>query len=207
MNFKAVKDFFKAPKVDPVAIAVRDAFSDASDIYDDAYAKLLAAPTDPADFETNTEAHLDAFTAAMDILTVAFDNFTAAFTVLNPADGLYTLAAALYKTTCTTYKLAANGYSDAASRALITALEGNSQAARDEFKLMLLQDRAANPNEADYVAAKTKAVAFKAKAAEDANKAKLLEQKATVAKTKAEALLGKAKAAQAKSEEALETNQ
>lgn len=208
MNFiQAVKDFFKTPKVDPVAIAVGEAFSDASDTYDDAYSKLLAAPTEPAEFDPYTEAHLDAFTVAMDTLTATFDSFTTAFNGFNLTDERYALATDLYKATCITYKLAARGYSDAAHRAMMTALHGNLQAVKDRFKVGNLEARACNPASANYVAAKAEAVAFKAKATEDANKAKALEQKATVAKTKAEVFLCKAKAAKAKAEEALETNQ
>ena len=203
MNFvKALKDFFKVKKVDPVAIAVGEAFSDASDIYDDAYSKLLGAPTEPAEFDPYTEAHLDAFTAAMDTLTTTFDSFTTAFNGFNPTDERYALAANLYKATCTTYKLAANGYSEAASRALLTALEVNTQVCRDAFKLLLLED-AAKLGRDNLVAAKAEAADFKAKLDEDTTKAKQLEKKATVAKTKAEVFLCKAKAAEDKAEEAL----
>jgi hypothetical protein len=204
MNFiQAVKDFFKAPKVDPVAIAVGEAFSDASDTYDAAYSKLLAAPTEPAEFDPYTEAHLNAFTAEMDVVTAAFDSFTAAFDAFKPTDERYALAANLYKATCTTYKFAANGYSEAASRALLTALEGNTQVCRDAFKLLLLED-AARLGRDNLVAAKAKAAAFKAKLDEDTTKAKALEQKATVAKTKAAVFLSKAVAAEERAKEALE---
>jgi hypothetical protein len=205
MNFaKAVKDFFKAKKADPVAIATGEAFSDASDTYDDAYSKLLATPTEPAEFAPYTEAHLDAFTAAMDTLTATFDSFTTAFDSFNPTDERYALAADLYKATCTTYKLAANGYSDAAHCAMTTALQGNVQAVKDRFKVGNLEARASNPASPNYVAAKAEAAAFKAKSDEAATKAKVLEQKATVAKTKAEVFLCKAETAEARAKEALE---
>jgi hypothetical protein len=208
MNFaRTIKDFFKAPQINPVAIAVVNAFSDANDAYDKAYSKLLAAPTEPTDFDPYTEAHLDTFTVAMDILTAAFDNLTTAFNGFNPTHELYTSAVGIYKATCVTYKFAADGYREAAHRALMTALQGNLQAVKDTFNLGTLEIKASNPASANHVVAKAEAAAFKAKATEDANKAKRLEQKATVAKTKAEVFLSKAKAAEAKAEEALETNQ
>src|ERR1700722_6986898 len=104
MNFaRTIKDFFKVKKVDPVAIAVHDAFSDASDTYDEAYSKLLAAPTEPAEFDPYTEAHLDTFTAAMDVLTAAFDNLTTTLNDFNVTDELYASADGVYKATCVTY--------------------------------------------------------------------------------------------------------
>ncbi len=173
----------------------------AADAYDDA----VAAYTDRADFDAYTEAYLDAHTAAFDIYTTAFDTLTAAFAALNPADDLYTLAAA-YKSCCNLYTFAATAYSKAAECAMITALEGNIQAAKDDFEVHLLENRAANASADNAVAAKAKAAAFKVKAAEDASKAKQLEQKARSAETKAEVFLSKAKSAEANAEKALETS-
>jgi hypothetical protein len=245
MNFiHTVKGFLKGSKVDPVAVAARDAFNAASDAYDtafnaieaytnranhryailgarhalykarlddpyaaDAYDDAVAAYTDPADFEPYTEAYLSAHTAAIDTLSAAFDNLTAAFAALNPAHNLYAAASALYEATCDTYTFAASAYSNAAHCAMTTALEGNLQAAKDDFQVMLLEDRASNPAEANPVAAKAKAAAFRAKATENATKAKLLEQKARVAETKAEVFLAKAKSAETEAEEALERHQ
>lgn len=236
-----VKAFLKAPKVDSVAIAVHDAFSDAGDAYDaafhaiepyttranhrlailsarsalnkapldglyadDAYDEAVAAYTDPADFYAYTEDYLDAHTAAMEVLTAAFDTLTAAFAAFNPADELYTSAATLYKAYCDSYPFAAAAYSNAAHCAMATALEGNLEAAKDDFQLVLLETRAANA--ADPVTANAKAAAFKVKAIEGASKAKQLEQKARSAETKAEVFLSKAKSAEANAEKALETS-
>lgn len=171
----ATRALYKAPLDDPYAA--------------DAYDEAVAAYTDPADFAPYTEAYLDAHTAAIDTLTAAFDTLTAAFAAINPADHLYASAAALYKATCDMYIFAAAAYSNAADCAMTTALEGNVQAAKDDFKVMLLEDRAANADAANAATAKAKAAAFKAKAAEDATKAKVLEQKARVAETKAKEAL------------------
>ena len=173
----------------------------------DAYDEAVAAYPDHADFEPYTEAYLDAHTAAIHTLSATFDNLTAAFGALNPADHLYALAAALYKATCDTYTFAALAYSNAAFCAMTNALEGNLQSVKDEFQVTLLEDRTANPAEANPVAAKAKAASFKAKAAEDATKAKVLEQKARFAETEAEIFLAKANSAEARAEKALETSQ
>ena len=161
----------------------------------DAYDKEVVAYTDPADLEPYTEAYLDAHTAAIDTLSAAFDKLTAAFAALNRADNLYAAASALYKAICDTYTFAASAYSKAANCALGTALEANLQAAKDNFQVTLLEDRAANPGEANPVAAKAKAAAFKAKAVENATKATVLERKAKVAESKAEVFVSKAESA------------
>lgn len=59
---------------------------------------------------------------------------------------------------------------------------------------MHLEARANNPDEANPVAMKANAAAFKIKTDEDAAKAKALEQKARVAETKAEEFLAKVEA-------------
>jgi hypothetical protein len=236
-----VKAFLKTPKVDSVAIAVHDAFSDAGEAYDaafhaiepyttranhrlaifsarsafnkapldgpyadDAYDEAVAAYTDSADFDSYTEAYLDAHTAAIDSLTAALDSLTAAFADFEPTDDLYASATALYKSDCDIYRFAVAAYSNAAFCTMTTAMEGNIQAAKDDFQLMLLENGAANA--ADAVTAKAKAAAFKVKAIEGASKAKQLEQKARSAETKAEVFLSKAKSAEANAEKALETS-
>lgn len=243
-DFDRVYQRFYTEEVPTVAVAVRDAFSAASDAYDaafrtiesyttranhcyailnaklalykaslgdtvaaDTYDEAVAPYTDPADFDPYTEAYLDAHTAAIDTLTAAFDNLTVAFDALNPTDNLYASAAALYKSYCDIYEFAANAYDNAAYCAKINALEGQLQVAKDDFEVGLLEDRAANADTANAVTANTKATVFKAKAAEDANKAKALEQKARTAETKAEIFLAKAESAEVKAEEVSETNQ
>jgi len=159
----------------------------------EAYDETVAAYTDPADFATYTETELDAHTAAMENLTAAFDTLTAAFATFNHPDaGITSTAAELYKVYCETYKFAVDAYSNAASCALGTALEGNVQAAKDQFEIMLLEARANNPGATDPVVAKAKAANFRARTEENAAKAKTLEQKARVAETKAKEFLATA---------------
>jgi hypothetical protein len=236
-----LKAFFRAPKVDPAAIAAADAFSaaitacdaaiGAIDGYtnranhryaivaarltllkaplDDPYApaaydEAVAAFTDPADFEPYTEAYLDAHTAAMDTLTAALDTLTAAFAAFNPADDLRASAAALCKVNCDIYTLHADAYSHAAYCAILTAMESQLQALKDEWRAGQLRRRADRAAAEDAVTAQGKAAARKAKAAEDVSKAKQSEQKARIAEAKAEVFLAKAKSAAAKVEEASE---
>jgi hypothetical protein len=192
VDMEAAKRFFSS-----------DAVSNAAAAYDE----VVAAFTDPADFEPYTEAYLDAHTVAIDTLTAAFDTLSAAFAALDPADNFYTSVAAYYKSTCDLYTSAASAYSNAAYCALTTALEGNLQSAKDDFEFSLLEDRAANPATVDAVTAKAKAAAFKAKSAEDAAKSKALEHKGKAGVAKAEAFIAKAKSAEAKAKEALETSE
>lgn len=172
-----------------------------------AYDEAVAAYTDPADFAPYTEAELDAHTAAMENLTAAFDTLSAAFAAFNPDDDLYASAADLYKVYCETYTFAAAAYGHAASCAMTTALEGNVQAARDNFQITLLETKAAYAAAADAATAKAKATTFKAKAVEDATKSKVLEQKARVAEAKAEAFLSKGKSVAAIAEKTLAASQ
>ncbi len=161
---------------------------------DDPACVRVSRDTDPADFAQYTEAELDAHTAAIENLTAAFDTLTVAFATFNHPDAEITSTATeLYKAYCETYKFAVDAYSNAASCALGTALEGNVQAAKDQFQIMLLEARANNPGATDPVVAKAKAANFRAKADEDATKAKALEQKARVAETKAKEFLAKTK--------------
>ena len=126
MNFiKAIKDFFKAPKVDPVANAALDAFSDASDACDTAshavdtytnranhrYAILIAT----YDFEksgfndSSAEANyaeaiaaadpadLDQYTEAyLDSHTAAMDAYTAAMDALTTTFDKFTAAFSVF---------------------------------------------------------------------------------------------------------------
>ena len=230
MNFiNTIKSFFKGTKVDPVTVASRNAFFAAGDVYfaasdavetytnrankryailivaNTAHGQAIANPTDQADFEPYTETYLDAHTSAIDTLSVAFDNLTAALAAVHPAGAFYADASALYKSVCTLYTDAVDAYSHAASCALITALEGNHQSVRDEFKVMLLEASARNA--ADAVTAKAKTTAFKAKVDEDAANFRILEHKSRIAETKAEAFLAKARSAETRIEEALKMRQ
>ena len=175
----------------------------------DAYDKAVAAYTDPADFASYTEADLDAHTAAMENLSAAFDNQTAAFAALiaafKPTEDLYALAAALYKASSDYYMFAVTAYGNAVCCAKITASGGNLQAAKDKWRLMLLEDRSTYAT--NSVVANAKSAAFKAKCAEDASKAKILEQKSAAAEGNAELFHAKAKSAEIKANEALATSQ
>ncbi|MBI3417841.1 MAG: hypothetical protein HY043_21320 [Verrucomicrobia bacterium] len=233
---KSIKAFFTASQPDPVAEATRNLFSAASDAFDaaytgmetyttranhrhtifvaarsthdaDAYNEEIASYTDPADFEPYTDAYLGAHTAAIDHLAAAFDTLTDAFAAFSPTDHLYKSAAAVYKATTALYVFATDAYSNAAHCAMTTALEGNLQAAQNDFKVMLLETRAAYATAADAAAATAKANAFKANAVKDAAAAKLLKQKATGAEVRAKALCAEARSAAAKAEEALEESQ
>ena len=190
--FQAAQTLYKAPLGDPYAA--------------DAYDEVVAGCTDPDDFAQYTEEYLDAHTDDNDNLTRAFDALTAAFVAFNPADNLYTSAADLYKALCETYKFSAAAYRNAAFCAMVTALKGNVEAVKDQFRVGLLENTAANAAPADAVIAKAKAAAFKAKAAERAAKAGALERKARAAETKAEVFIAKAITAEAKAESALESS-
>jgi hypothetical protein len=187
----AASRLHEAPPDDPLAV--------------DAYDKAIAAYTDPADFAPYTEAELDAHTAAMENLSAAFDNQTAAFAVLiaayKPTEDLYALSAALYKASSDYYMFAVTAYGNAACCAKITASGGNLQAAKDKWRLMLLEDRSAYAT--DSIAANAKVAAFKAKCSEDASNVKILEQKSAAAEGNAEVFHAKAKSAQIKADKAL----
>ena len=194
---------------DPVTVAAYDAFSSASDAYDEvlaAHHDAIAACTEPADFEPYADDDLDSHSAAIDTLSAAFDDLTNAFSALNPAEDLYASSAALYKAISGTYTYAAADYHRAVLRAQCVAANANLEVAKDHFRLFELELRAASSTEASSVAAKAKAADFKAKAAEDAAKAKLLEQKAEVAETKAEVFLAKAKSGEDRANEAIDTS-
>jgi hypothetical protein len=173
----------------------------------DAYEEEVAAYTDPADSSPYTEAELDAYTVAMENLTAAFDTLTCAFAALNPTHDLYASAAALYKSTSNTYTFAADAYKIAGSLARVTALEGKSQAAKNEAKTWLFETIATNSGESHRGAAEAKAAAFKLNATNDATRAELLEQSVRVAEAKAEVFHTKAKAAEANAEKSLKTSQ
>jgi hypothetical protein len=173
-------------------------YSNAADAYDEA----VAAYTDPADFAPYTAAELDAHTVVMENLTAAFDTFTDIFADFSPAeDHLASTAAELYKVYCDTYGFAAEAYSNAAFCAVGNALEDQKQAIEDRIRVMHLEAMAARAVAADAVAAKDKAAAFKAKAAEADSKAELFIARARAAETKAGVFLTKAKAAVARAEE------
>lgn len=132
MSFlNAIKAFFTTPKVNPVTVAVYDAFRAACEVYGAAYHavqpyttlanrrfailqalddpetydEVVTDSTDPADLEPYTEAGLDTHTAVINSLTAAFDTLSSTFAAVNPADYLSTPAAALYRTCCELYKL------------------------------------------------------------------------------------------------------
>ncbi len=226
---KSLKAFFVSPQADPVATAARNRFSAASDAFDtayaagetyttranhrytifvaarathdaDAYNKEIARYTDPADFQQYTDTYLAAHTAAINNLAAAFDALTNAFAAFSRADNLYISAAAVYKATTALYVFATDAYSNAAHCAMTTALEGNLQAAKNDFEVMLLETRASNATSTDAEAANAKAATFKANAAKDAAAAKRLEQKATEAESRAKALCVEASSAAANAE-------
>ncbi len=156
------------------------------------YNAVIAAFSDPADFEPYTEGDLHAHTVAIDALTTALDHFTAAFAALNSGDNFYAAAAALHKAYCDNYAFAARAYSYAVDCAMATALEGQLQVAKDRWQLRLLEDRASNPAEPDPVAIRARVAALQARVTEDTAKANVLQEKASVAVSKAELLLSKA---------------
>lgn len=234
--FRSLKAFFVAPPPDPVVTDGRIRFSAASDTFDAAYAagetyttranhrytisaaahsthdadsynEVIAGYTDPADFEPYTDADLEAHTAAIDKLATAFNTLTTAFAAFSRTDHLYKSAAALYKATTALYVFATDAYSHAAYCAMTNALEGNIQAAKNDFEVNLLETRAACATATDAAAAAAKAVAFKATAAKDAAAAKRLKEKAIEAQSRAKALCAEASSATANAEEALEVSQ
>ncbi|HTD68156.1 MAG TPA: hypothetical protein VK846_16650 [Candidatus Limnocylindria bacterium] len=222
------------PEPDPIATASRDLFSAASDAFDaeyakcemhstranhrytilmaarsphdaDAYNEEIASYSDPADFAPYTDADLDAHTTAIENLTVAFDRLSKAFTALSRTDHLYKSATAVYKTTSTLYVFATDAYSHAADCAMTIALEGNLQAAKGDFEVMLLETRAANASPTAAPAAIEKAATHKANATKNAAVAKRLERRATEAQTKAKALCAHARFAADDAEKALDS--
>jgi hypothetical protein len=233
---KGIKSFFTSREPDPAAAATRSSFSAANNAFDDAWDSIepytkranhryaiflasrsaedaetyhdeIAGYTDPADFEPYTDAELDAHTTAMTRLAAAFDRLTSAFGAFSRTDNLYASAAKFYKATTTLYVLTTDAYSFAARCAMTTALEGNLQAAKDEYEVMLLEGIAANASPDTAATAKAKAAAYKATAAENAAAAKRLEHKATEAEAKAKALCANASSAADRAEEILEDAQ
>ncbi len=176
-----------------VAKASADEFADAAAAYDD----VVAACKNPVDHEQYTAAELRAHTIAIDELGKAFDRVTTAFVVLDSASDLYPSAAALYKALRDSHAFATRAYAYAADCAMTASLEGQLQAAKDEWELMLLEERATNPAEPDPVAIKARAAAFKVKVAESATAAKMLQEQAKIAEAKAEVFLTQANSAQA----------
>jgi len=168
------------------------------------YDEAIATYTHPDDLKAYTESDLGAHTAVMDALTTAFDALGAAFAVFDPSDDLYADAAALYNAYCDTYSHAAEAYSKAGFCAVADALEGRSEAIKEEFELMVLEATAANPSVADPMAAKAATAAFKAKTTGNTTKAEALEKTARDAKTQAEKYLAKARSAKSKAEKALQ---
>lgn len=69
---------------------------------------------------------------------------------------------------------------------MVTALKGQGQAAKDEFKILLNEARPSN----------AKDIAFKIKVAANAAQALQLEERATTAERKAKAFLAKSEAAE-----------
>lgn len=172
-----------------------------------AYNEAVSTYTDPADFEPYTEAYLDAHTAAIETLTTAFDNLTAAFSDFNAiehSDKLYNAAAAVYKAYCDCYIIDCDAYSTAVYCALITASEGNLQAAKDEYQIFRLECRTANAAAEDLPNARAKITTLKVKVAEDTIKSKQLEQIGRIAQNKAEEVLSKARTYAAIAEKAFE---
>ena len=188
------KAFFKVPEVDPADNAVYKVFIDASDSYN-APLDAVKPYANRAGVEPYTESYLDAHTAVIETLNVAFDTLTSAFSALNFSSAPYSSVVDRYKCDCETYTTAVTDYSNAADRAMRTAVEGDVQALKNEINLEILETEAANEAAAGAVEAKAKAAALKAKTAEDATKYKVLELKAIVARTKAEVFLAKAKSA------------
>jgi len=234
MNFvKRIKGFFTGSAPDAMATASRNLFSAANDAFDaayassethatranhryiiwlaarspddaDAYNEEIAGYTDPSDFKPYTCADLDAHSDAIESLATAFDKLTAAFVTFGRTDRVYKSAAALYKATAKVYVFATEAYSRAAHCAITSALEGNVQATKDDFEIMLLETRAANAAPTEGPSASAKAAAYKAKAAKNAADAKRLEEKATAAQARAEALSANARSAADNAEKALQ---
>jgi len=146
MNFiDTVKGFFKGPKVDPVAVAARDAFNAASNAYDtdfhaiEAYTnranhryailgarrELYKAPLDDpyaADAYDKTvaaytdSADFDPYTDAyLEAHTAAIDTLSAAFDNLTAAFAALKPADNLYAAASTLYKATSDTYTFAAS--------------------------------------------------------------------------------------------
>ena len=228
-----IKALFAAPVPNPVATATRRSFSAASDTFDsaysecesyitranhryavlmasrsnhdaDAYNEEIAGYTDPADFEPYTDAELDGHSSAIDHLAAAFDRLTSTIAAFSRADHLYKSAAAVYKATTELYVFATDAYSRAAHCAMTTALQGNLQAAKDDFEIMLLEMRAANATPDTAPAANKRAAEYKATAAKNAAAAKRLEQKSREVQARAEAQCANARSAADAAEEALE---
>jgi hypothetical protein len=164
---------------------------------DETNKKEIAFDFVPADFEPYTEAYLDAHTASIDNLTTAFDAFVAAFAALNPADRIYNSAVAVYGVTCSTYTLAATGYSNAVECAIMNTMQGDIQATKDKFQVLLLETRATNATVTEADSAKAKATAFKTESEKNEIKINSLKLKARAAEAKAKLILLKAKTTEA----------
>lgn len=195
-------NFLKASKVDPVSIAIRDAFSAASNSYSAsfdaivpysirannraavlqafrngtiAFAEAETIYSERADYDPYTEAYIDAHTAAMETLTVDFEALTSAFAALNSSDDLDRSASALYKVYCECYLNAALAYQSAAVGAVTNALEDKLIELRHAANAIITSDATA-----------------KANATMNSSKAEQFHQKGLIAKTKAEVFLSKA---------------
>jgi hypothetical protein len=170
----------------------------------DHYDEVVAAHTDPDDFQSYTHDELDAHSAAIDALNAAFDSMTAAFFALDSSMENYSTVAALYKAYCDIQVFATRAYSYAAECAKITSLEEQIQTAKDECDLTLLQARMTSPYEQNASAVRARAAALKAKIDCNIAKATVLKEKATLSEVRAEELTLQAKSSQAIAEEILE---
>jgi len=170
----------------------------------DYYDEVVAAHTDPDDFQSYTHDELDAHSVAIDALNAAFDSMTAAFSALDSSTENYSTVAALYKAYCDIQVFATRAYSYAAECAMIASLDQQLQTAKDEFELTLLQTRMTNPREQNPSAVRAKAAALKARIDCDIAEAVSLQEKATLSETRGQALILHAKSSQAIAEEILE---
>ena len=161
------------------------------------YEKVVAACTDPADFQAYTADYLSAHTAGMDGLESAFERLTAAFSAIDRGNDLFTSSTNLYRSIVNLYVFAADAYRNAAKCAERSALEGKLQAAKDDFELLLLEARATNEMEPNPSAAAAKAAAFKKTALQKADATVRLEKKAEQALIHSAIIGSAAEAAQA----------
>ena len=170
----SIKSLFKAPEVDPIAIALRDAFMAASDTCDAAFLAVDPYTTrasyllemSKAERERErynhplySEDYLDAHTAAIGTVTSAFNALTTAFAALSSGDGLYPTLVGIYEGTSSICRLTAQAYHYAAICAALDAAKDQLQALKDNFNVGLLEYKAANPSTVNPDEAKAKAAA------------------------------------------------
>ena len=148
----------KAPEVDPIAIALRDAFMAASDACDAAFlavdpyttraSYLLEMPKAERERERYkrplySEEYLDAHTVAIGTVTSAFDALTASFAALSSGDSLYPTLVGIYEGTSAICRLTAKACHYAALCAAVDAANSHVQALKDGVDATMLEASAA----------------------------------------------------------------